>query len=337
MLHVKPDRNPQKQLTRWTTMKRNRMLAALTALLLCAALFGCGARSASRDTVSEIFPSVGAAKNEAHYDEVYGWAPEMPAEDKEMLAASGSSIPGSAKIIRTANLEMQTLDFDTADAGLTALVEGLGGYFESRSVSNPSSSYRYASYTVRVPAAQFDAFCRQAGELCHVTYETSDAHDISETYYDTESRLKTAQIKLERLQELLSKAEKLEDIITIESAISETEWTIESLSGTLRGYDALVDYATVTISLSEVYRLSGTEEAPQTFGDRLSNAFRGGIENAGEALEDFTLWLAWNWMGLLLFALLAALAVLAARRAVRRVRRRKAAPPASADESGEKR
>ncbi len=309
-------------------MKKNRMLAVLTALLLCAALFGCGTKNTSMDMMSESFSSVGAAKDEAYYDAVYGWAPEMPTEDKEMLAASGSSIPGSVKIIRTANLEMQTLDFDTADAGLTALVEGLGGYFESRSVSNPSSNYRYASYTVRVPAAQFDAFCRQAGELCHVTYETSNAKDISETYYDTESRLKTAQIKLERLQELLSKAEKMEDIITIESAISETEWTIESLSGTLRSYDALVDYATVTLSLSEVYRLSGTEEAPQTFGDRLSNAFRGGIENAGEALEDFVLWLAWNWMGLVVFVLLAALVALAARRTARRIRRKKTAPPA---------
>ena len=31
----------------------------------------------------------------------------------------------------------------------------------------------------------------------------------------------------------------MEDIITIESAISETEQTIEDLSGTLRGYDAV--------------------------------------------------------------------------------------------------
>ena len=50
------------------------------------------------------------------------------------------------------------------------------------------------------------------------------------------------QIKLERLQKLLAQAENMEDIITIESAISETEWNIEDLSGTLRHYDALVDF-----------------------------------------------------------------------------------------------
>ena len=47
-------------------MKKNRMLAALTALLLCAALFGCGAKNTSVDMVSENFSSVGAAKDEAY-------------------------------------------------------------------------------------------------------------------------------------------------------------------------------------------------------------------------------------------------------------------------------
>lgn len=312
-------------------MKRNRILAALAALVLCLGLMGCGAKSIGDSVTNTAASDVYYDKGES-YDTVYGWSNETETPTEDALSA-GSSVPGSAKIIYTADLEMQTQDFDTADAQLAALVSGMGGYFENRSVNSPSSGYRYASYTVRVPSAQFEAFCRQAGELCHVTYETSNARDISETYYDTESRLKTVQIKLERLQELLAKADKLEDIITLESAISETEWTIESLSGTLRGYDALVDYATVTLSLREVYKLSDTEEAPQTFGDKLAAALRGGIENAGEVLEDFVLWLAWNWMGLLVFAAVAVGAVLLVRRAARRVtRRKKAAPPVDAPE-----
>lgn len=308
-------------------MKKNRILTALIALLLALSLFGCAAKSARDSVTNAAVGDVYYDKAES-YDTVYGWAneAESPAEN-DALSKTGSSIPGSAKIIYTADLEMQTQDFDAADAGLTALVSGVGGYFENRSISSPSSGYRYASYTARVPSAQFEAFCRQVGELCHVTYETSNAQDISETYYDTESRLKTAQIKLERLQELLARADSMEDIITLESAISETEWTIESLSGTLRSYDALVDYATVTLSLREVYKLSDTEEAPQTFGEKLASAFRGGIENAGEALEDFALWLAWNWMELLVFAAVAAGVVLLTRRTLRRLSRRKAALP----------
>ena len=61
-----------------------------------------------------------------------------------------------------------------------------------------------------------------------MTWRNTNLENITETYYDTAGRLKTQKIKLERLQKLLSQAENMEDIITIESAISETEWNIET-------------------------------------------------------------------------------------------------------------
>ena len=104
------------------------------------------------------------------------------------------------------------------------------------------------------------------------------------------------------LQALLAKATSMDDIITIESAISETEWDIENLSGTLRRYDALVDYATIDVELSEVYKLSGQDEAVTTFGGRLGQSFVNGLQAVGSALEDFAVWLAYSWVWLLVIA-----------------------------------
>lgn len=145
---------------------------------------------------------------------------------------------------------------------------------------------------------------------------SSSAENITEEYYDTDSRLKTAQIKLERLQELLSKADNMADIITIESAISDTEYEIESLSGTLRHYDALVDYATVSLTLSETYKLDENEGAPLTFGARIARAFTNGLRDTGVFLEDLAIGIANN---LVFLAVLAALAVIV----VRAVRKKK--------------
>lgn len=169
---------------------------------------------------------------------------------------------------------------------------------------------------MRVPAAEYEHFCEQVGSLCHVTYMSSSAENITEEYYDTDSRLKTAQIKLERLQELLSKADNMADIITIESAISDTEYEIESLSGTLRHYDALVDYATVSLTLSETYKLDENDGAPLTFGARIARAFTNGLRDTGVFLEDLAIGIANN---LVFLAVLAALAVIV----VRAVRKKK--------------
>ena len=124
----------------------------------------------------------------------------------------------------------------------------------------------------------------------------------------------------QRLQSLLEQAENMEDIITIESAISETEQQIDDLSGTLQHYDALVDYAAVHLTLYEVYQLSDETQAPGGFGQRLGAAFTGGLRSFGDVLEGLVLAAAYGWVWLVLLAAAAAVAV----RQVRRRRRRDA-------------
>ena len=94
----------------------------------------------------------------------------------------------------------------------------------------------------------------------------------------------------------------MEDIIVIESAISETEERIEELSGTLRRYDSLVDYATIELSLSEVYRFSNVEELPKSYASRLGSAFVDGLRDFGQWLEDVTISIAYAWLWLAILA-----------------------------------
>ena len=241
-----------------------RCLTLLLALVLALSLAACGAKSAGPDTMTGDYNGYESAKEDYDFSATDDEPEGAGAWNGDGQVGSGidkSLSERGVKMIYSAHIEMQTLSYEQAVEDIAALVERSGAYFEQKNFSNYSSGYRHASYTVRVPAEQFADFCAQVGTLCHVTWQDDSAENISERYYDTQSRLETAQIKLARLQELLKKAENMEDIITIESAISETEYEIERLSGTMRHYDALVDYATVTLELNEVYRLSGTEDA----------------------------------------------------------------------------
>lgn len=242
-------------------------------------------------------------------------APEAPADgmDAPYASAAYGGAPENAKIIYTADMELETKEFEAASQAIADAVSKAGGYFESRSV-NQGGRYRSMSCTVRVPVENFSSFLDQAGEAAHVTSCSDYSDDVSEAYYDNEARLATQRTKLERLQELLGKAEDMEDIITIESAISETELQIEYLTGSLRKYDSQINYSTVNLWLYEVYRLSTDEEAPQTFGDRLSSAFAAGLQQGVENLEDFTIFIACNWLTLLVWAAVIAAASLVLRR-----------------------
>lgn len=299
------------------------LASALTAALLSA----CGA-GAPKDAASA------AGNGSAHYGSAESpslWAnsapsaePETPADydapmefaPEESGEVSGSSAAQSSKMIRTASLEMETTAFDAALEDLDRLTEEMDGYFENTTIRTGGSGYRWADYTVRIPAERFDVFLEQAGELCHLTWRTTGQENITEVYYDTAGRLKTQQIKLERLQDLLSRAELMEDIITIENAISETEYQIDSLSGTLRHYDALVGYATISISLQEVYRLSDVEEVPDSFPARMASAFSAGWRGFVSGMENLAVGLAyiWIWVLLLLIVLIVTVLILLGRK-----------------------
>lgn len=274
----------------------------LTLLALLGLLSGCGGGgdTAAADTAT----SADTADNgTAGSGGSYGaWAETEVAEDSGQAEDGASDRLENAKMIYTARMEVETTAFDTAAADLRTLVEILGGYFEQAAVHNYGSGYRSGDYTVRVPADQFQPFLDRVGTLCHVTYQEQTSENISEAYYDAESRLATQRTKLERLQNLLAQAENMEDIITIESALSDTELEIERLTGTLRQYDALVDYATVHLSLQEVYQLSNVEEPATSFASRMGAAFASGWRGFVGALEGLAVALAYGWVWLLLLA-----------------------------------
>ena len=296
-------------------MKRKHIAWLLIVLLAAALLAGCGAKSAG---------------TEASMDQT---APEMPmpAEMTADMARAGYNGAGASaspaapdsgadsgvKIIYTADLTLEATDFDAAAEAVKALTEDCGGYFSSSNLSN-GGSYRSASHTVRVPADKYRDFLDRAGQTAHRLDLYEDAEDVSEEYYDAAGRLKTQQTKLDRLQELLAKAKSMEDIITIESAVSETEEQIDRLSGQLRWYDARVDYATVDVSLREVSRLSNVPEPAQSFGSRMLSALKDGLAGFAEGMEGLLLALAYGWEWLMLIGAGVAAAALLIRRAHRR-------------------
>lgn len=288
-------------------MKR-RSLAILLALVLVLGLAACGGSAKNAASGGSSYAqSAPAAAPAPTMEATEGYWADGASMDYAARSENGGldnsmpDLPDGVKMIYRANLDLQTTEFERSDTQVKAITRQLGGYFEEQTTQTRSGGYRSASYTVRVPAEHFAEFLTQVGNVCTVTHQTQSAEDVSEYYYDMESRLETAKIKLDRLQDLLAKAEEMEDIITLEGAISDTEYQIERLSGEKRHYDALIGYSTINVSLSEVYRVTEVETAPLTFGQRIAQSFREGLRDFGDSMEDFAEWLAYSWLKLLVW------------------------------------
>ncbi len=285
-----------------------------SSILLCLAMLlslaACGSASVTMDSNGSVTAEE-SYDSSASFDYAYGF--DNGTDTEETASAISSTLPENVKMVYRGYLYMESTEFDTAVSGLQALVAELGGYFESSELSN-YSPYRSASYVVRVPSGSYQDFCTRAGTLAQVYSQRHTSDNVSEAYYDTESRLVTQRTKLERLQELLSQANKMEDIITLESAIAETELQIEQLTGTLRKYDALVDYATVELYLEEVSKLSDQEQPVVGFWAKLGEAFKKGTSNFVDDVQRYALRFARNWVEKLIqLAILVVVIVLAVR------------------------
>jgi len=228
----------------------------------------------------------------------YGMADSVMVESpKESATGSDTNSLVSTttrKVIKTANLNLQTLDFDEFQTALDAKIAESGAYLQYADVSGTDyyGGRKSANYTIRVPEANLNRFLAGVEGIATVTNKTIGEEDVTLSYVDTETRIKTLEIEQERLLALLEKADDLEYIIRLEERLSEVRYNIESYQAKLRTYDDKITYSTVRISVYEVTRVQ--EKAPETLWERISNGFKNTMYDISEGAQDFLVWFIVN-------------------------------------------
>lgn len=222
-----------------------------------------------------------------------GWLEETPAT--ETAGGEGSlTSTSSRKVIKTASLNLQTLEFDEFAAALETKIAEAGAYLQYADVSgsNYYGGRKSANYTIRVPEANLNAFLAGIDGIATVTSKTLGEEDVTLTYVDTEARIKALQTEQERLLALLEKAENLDSIILLEERLSEVRYSIESYQSRLRTYDDKITYSTVYIYVYEVTRV--TEKEPETLWERISSGWSDTMYDISNGAEDFLVWVIVN-------------------------------------------
>ncbi len=197
----------------------------------------------------------------------------------------------SRKIIRTVSLTLSSTAFEQDYAAILSLTQGAGGYASSVSTYEQQVGKRTASFELRIPAESLDGFLNGLGGIGRTTDRYETATDMTTQYTDTELRLKTQQDKMTRLQELMLKAETVEDLLSIESEIADTQYWIDSLQTSLRTIDRQVEYATVSVYLREQTPADTAVAEDLTVGERLFNGLKASLAWLGGFFENMLVFL----------------------------------------------
>ena len=298
-------------------------LALLCALSACGGSGGASHESASSMASTDYEMPAGAPAEEAYEENGSFYSSASGGETS--LAQSTVYQNNDVKLIRNASLNMEATDLDQACANLEGLVASLGGYLEYSDVYQggyDSNSYRYASYTARVPSEQYEVFLSALSDesVCHLVSKSESTENVGQQYADIEAHLAMLRTKLERLNSLLAEAVDMTDIITLEDAITSTEYEIASYSSQQNTYDNLIGYSTFNIYIDEG-RIYTPAEKP-SFGSRLSSAFLEGCQDFADGLQSLLVWISGHVLWLIVLAVMVGGAVIV----LRRTRRRRKAP-----------
>ena len=100
------------------------------------------------------------------------------------------------------------------------------------------------------------------------------------------------------------------------------EYQIEQYSSELNRYDALVDFATFTISLSEVGRVTQEVGETASLGQRMAAGFQASLQGLSQGFQNFLIWLSYNLFLAVILAAVAVVAVVVGRRELKKRRNR---------------
>ncbi len=267
-------------------------LVLVLILLLGMMAAGCGAASKSAATETAVQDNC----SEAAYatDDIYSTEvmPEAAAGYTEEGGTGASVVQVQdvqRKLIRDVNLEVETETFEELLSTVGEKTRNLGGYIEESYTYNGSNYYgkgtRNANLTIRIPAEKLDEFLLAVGEVSNVISRNESVTDVTLEYVDLESHKKVLLAEQERLLELLEKAETIEDIISLESRLSQVRYQIESMEAQLRTMDNRVNYSTVYLYINEVAKLTPVKE--QTVWEKISTGFASSLYNVGEGFVNF--------------------------------------------------
>ena len=193
-------------------------------------------------------------------------------------------------IARTATLAIVVKDIGSVESALRSVTARHSGYIGDLNTTTPQDAAKTFSATLRIPSAQLDAALTELKQLGRVDQETQSGEEVTKQYTDLAARLKNARATEQRLLDVLrNNTGKVKDVLEVENEIARVRGEVEEMEADQRGLQSRVDFATLTLSVSEEYKAS-LQGSPRSTGTRLHNSF---VEGYRAVVENIVGLLAW--------------------------------------------
>lgn len=337
-------------------MKNHRAaIVVALALALSFPLASCGSSSGDYYAQSEskeyydtdaYAPSAMTEEYYAADDEAYAAGsyeaaavPEpMPEEEQGLTSGTTANTTDtgatpateSQKLVYTANVSIDTTEYDTTVAGLRDLMTACGAFAEfENEYTRGYEELHVIQFTLRVPADKYNELMTGINGIGGtVTNRTSQVTNITRTYADNEAVIEGLEIQEQRLLDMMSQAETVEDMILVEERLSEVQTQLNRARTSRESMDASVNLSTVSVTINEVRYETATGQT--SYFTRVVTAFADMWDGFVEGVGDFIIGLIYAIPAIVILVLFVVLIT----KGTRRLLRKRAAKKEAAAQAG---
>ena len=320
-----------------------KKITALLTVMLMLFLTACGS---SKENASYDYAAAGRMMEDAEapvYEKSavdFSYGDDYEAE--ESAISEGDEAPeevgegegagqkkNSRKLITTVNISSESDDVEAFAKRIEDKVTFLGGYIESSNIYADNDRYgsnsKSADIRARVPADQLETFLKDVEGNSNITSRSTSTEDVTLSYADTEAHERALELEQKSLERMMEMAETVEDIMAIQTQLTDVRYRLDSIRSQLRTYDNDITYSTVYISITETTKFTVTEE--ETLLDRIKNGFTENLIDVMDAVTEFIVWFITHIPALVLFAVIVLVIILVIKRIASAGKRKKTAPP----------
>ncbi len=225
--------------------KKIRIASLMTAFLLVILIAAGCAMGTSKDRAPEA-PQDWNSGIEWGDDDFGGGKDGSAAPDQPQTLPPGEL---ERKFIQNGELALRSSDIDRTYESLTALALQLGGRVVSYEQLT-SGDVRWITLRVAVPFGQLSAFMEHTAEnVTKVENKLVTSEEVTESYYDTRTRIQSTEELIAHYRTMLTKAETIEDTLMVQARIDELTVSLESLKGRMNLLDSLTRESTIDVTI----------------------------------------------------------------------------------------
>lgn len=179
----------------------------------------------------------------------------QPVSLNDADAANTASQAFSRKIIRNANLTLEVASPSEVQPKIVSIAEAHQGFVVTseatqRTVDDKTKSEITVNLIVRVPASQFNQVMEEVRAVgTRKLQEKVTGQDVTEEFMDLEARIKNQKALELQFIEIMKRAGKVDDALSVQRELAEVRTEIEKLEGRRRFLENQASLSTINITL----------------------------------------------------------------------------------------